>query len=335
MSKQVTKTDKSKAGKEKDNKKKEEKKEEVFEEMTGQGTFNYPNGNIYIGDYKQLTTGVKIREGKGKYIVSPSETHPNGVESYDGEWKEDKMEGYGIYHYSNGEVYEGNWLNNMHHGQGTYKFTNGTCYIGEWENHRMNGPGKYIYLNQKGFEGVFTNGEFHSSEQASLLDEKRIKGKIEEMKELAQEFYKNWEDIFSKADKKTIKDVLTPFFATSENMGSYVKSVYPKLEDRGPDKWNEAIKFCYGFGGKAAKGGEEIKPSITINIPKDEEDLIFMEKDSILVPQIQEELSSGQIIEISATLENRKVFLGLGYCKEQGKWLIVFFNDVTEKPAKK
>ena len=160
MSKQVTKTDKSKGTKEK---KKEEVKKEEFEEESGSATFNYPNGNVYIGQYKQLTTGVKIREGKGKYMVSPSAQNPNGIESYDGDWKEDKMEGYGVYHYSNGEIYEGNWVNNMHHGQGTYKFTNGTSYIGEWENHKMNGPGKFLYLNQKGFDGVFVNGEFHSA----------------------------------------------------------------------------------------------------------------------------------------------------------------------------
>ncbi|MCQ2818644.1 MAG: hypothetical protein MJ252_15365 [archaeon] len=329
MSKQVTKTDKNK-GKAND-KKKEDKKEEEFEEMTGTGTFFYPNGNIYEGEYKQLTTGVKIREGKGKYIISPSEDNPNGIERYEGDWKEDKMTGNGIYYYSNGEIYEGEWLNDMQHGKGTYKFANGTCYVGEWSEHKMNGEGRFINIDEKGFEGVFVKGEFHTANQSSLLDDKRIQKKIEEMKGLSQNFLKDWEEVFSKADKKTIKDVLTPFFATNENMGKYVKSTYPKFEDKGADKWNEAIKFAFGIGGKAAKGGEEIKPEVNINIPTNEEDLIFMEKDSLLVPQIQEELTSGQVIEILSSLESRKVSLGIAYSKELEKWLIVFFNDVTEK----
>ena len=52
----------------KDDKNKKPPVEETFPEETGTGKFIYPNGAIYIGDYKQLSTGVKIREGKGKMI---------------------------------------------------------------------------------------------------------------------------------------------------------------------------------------------------------------------------------------------------------------------------
>ena len=82
MSKPPAKTDKNKTAKDK---KKEEEKKEEFEEMTGTGTFIYPNGNIYEGEYKQLTTGVKIRQGKGKYIVNPTEENPLGTERYEGD----------------------------------------------------------------------------------------------------------------------------------------------------------------------------------------------------------------------------------------------------------
>ena len=159
MSKQVTKTDKSKGGKDK---KKEEQKVEEFPELNGNGKFTYPNGSVYIGDYKQLTTGTKIREGKGKLIHSPNEDCSDGIEWYEGGWKEDKMEGYGIYHYSNGDRYEGNWVNNMQHGLGTYVFTNGTKYEGEWKNHKMHGKGKYLNMHNKGWGGEFQEGGFHT-----------------------------------------------------------------------------------------------------------------------------------------------------------------------------
>ena len=52
----------------KDDKNKKAPVEETFPEETGTGKFIYPNGAIYIGDYKQLSTGVRVREGKGKMI---------------------------------------------------------------------------------------------------------------------------------------------------------------------------------------------------------------------------------------------------------------------------
>ena len=67
MSKQVTKNQKN------DKNKPEEQEQQVFEEKTGKSKFIYPNGAIYIGEYKQLTTGVKIREGKGK-MINPLES---------------------------------------------------------------------------------------------------------------------------------------------------------------------------------------------------------------------------------------------------------------------
>ena len=48
--------------------KKEEPQVEEFEEMVGEGKFVYPNKAVYIGQYKQLKTGVKIKEGKGKLL---------------------------------------------------------------------------------------------------------------------------------------------------------------------------------------------------------------------------------------------------------------------------
>ena len=65
-----------------------------------------------------MKTGQKIKEGKGK-LIQPGTVIINekerkkgktggneeliGCEYYDGEWKDDKMDGYGVYLYSNGD----------------------------------------------------------------------------------------------------------------------------------------------------------------------------------------------------------------------------------------
>jgi len=37
----------------------------------------------------------------------------SGNEYYEGTWKEDKMHGYGVYHYTSGAVYSGEWVNGL------------------------------------------------------------------------------------------------------------------------------------------------------------------------------------------------------------------------------
>jgi len=400
MSKQVTKNAKN------DKNKQETEEQQVFEEKTGKSKFIYPNGAIYIGEYKQLTTGVKIRQGKGKMInpleisqipsikskssiqvdeqyqeepeqedqqnkeneqqqepnkeeegkennpeqneeelkikkkktlpkttIDLTKPFPKGMEWYEGDWVEDKMEGYGVYHYSNGDIYEGNWKNNLHNGFGTYIFTDGHRYIGEWVDHKIHGKGKYLDMNNVGWAGEFREGNFHSKDQCNLNEEKRIIDKIEEIKKYNTNFIDSWENTFSTSDKKTIKDNLIPYFATEENMGKYFKENYPKFEERTPDKWNDALKFVFNrmTGGK----GGDVKGEMKINVPKTSEDLLFLNKEGMLTKQIQEDLSSGQVMEITTKLDNRTACLGLGYNKDLKKWLIIYFTDVTEKPGKK
>ena len=379
----------------KDDKGKKGVVEETFPEETGSGKFIYPNGAIYIGEYKQLSTGEKVREGKGKMIhplidarldpslnppkseilsekdskneeeedleeeekkeekkeeekkeeeeikekepyktnIDLSKELPLGTSWYEGEWKDDKMEGYGIYHYSNGDIYEGNWVNNKHHGHGTYKFTDGHRYEGEWKEHKMFGSGKYLDTEDVGWSGEFRNGSYHTKEQSSLNEEKRVLDKIESMKKIPEEFYKIWDETLTKSDKTNIKDNMSVFFGREDNIGKYVKENFPKYEEKAPDKWNEVLKFVFVPQTKApAKGSTvESKTEVVINVPKNGDDLMFMDKESLLVPQVQEDLNSGQVIEIEAWLEPRKVQLGIAYLKEIGKWVIVFFNDQSVK----
>ena len=54
-----------------------------------------------------------MREGKGKFFYQDG-----GF--YDGDWRANKMEGFGVLYYqSNRKAYEGQWVNDQFHGQGT------------------------------------------------------------------------------------------------------------------------------------------------------------------------------------------------------------------------
>ena len=170
---------KKKAEKSDKNQKKEEAPIEEFEECVGEGKFVYPNNAIYIGQYKQLKKGQKIKEGKGKIYMPGSKvlaqkgkenksqnTDLIGGECYDGEWKEDKMDGYGVYLYSNGDKYEGYWSMGSQNGKGKYIFTDGRAYEGEWKMQKMHGTGSFFCLDKySNFNGEFREGKFLTKNQ--------------------------------------------------------------------------------------------------------------------------------------------------------------------------
>lgn len=59
---------------------------------------------------------------------------PSVVETYMGEWKNDKRSGYGISERSDGLKYEGEWYNNKKYGYGVTTFSNGEKEEGKYKN---------------------------------------------------------------------------------------------------------------------------------------------------------------------------------------------------------
>jgi hypothetical protein len=53
-------------------------------------------------------------------------------EKFEGEWVDGKMQGRGIYHYSDGSVYDGNWMAGKMQGKGLFLYPNGNRYEGEF-----------------------------------------------------------------------------------------------------------------------------------------------------------------------------------------------------------
>lgn len=83
--------------------------------QTGTGKFHIGETTFYDGDWK-LYDGIKRREGTGILYYQSTEAEGKGNEIYEGEWKNDKPDGYGTYKYTSGALYKGEWKNGLHHG---------------------------------------------------------------------------------------------------------------------------------------------------------------------------------------------------------------------------
>ena len=128
------------------------------------------------------------------------------------------------------------------------QYPDGSSYEGAWHNNLMHGEGVYTDSEGIRWEGIFVDGGYESKMQKKLQAEKIIKEKRRQFEEKAKHFFQAFSEAFAKSDKKTVKDLLSPFFATGESCGEYISEPYPKFEEKQPDKWNEWFKLQYGDG---------------------------------------------------------------------------------------
>jgi hypothetical protein len=70
--------------------------------------------------------------------------HPSGSR-YEGEWKDAKACGKGVFVWSFGDRYEGDYRNGKPNGKGTYFWKDGSKYEGEWRHGKKHGKGKFTW----------------------------------------------------------------------------------------------------------------------------------------------------------------------------------------------
>ena len=63
----------------------------------------------------------------------------NNGEYYEGDFINDKNEGYGIYHFKNGDIWEGNFKNRRKNGIGIMISKNGSMFLTQYENDNFMG----------------------------------------------------------------------------------------------------------------------------------------------------------------------------------------------------
>ena len=79
-------------------------------------------GSFFKGNFKN-----GLRNGNGIWKRGPGNS-----DKYEGEYVEDKKEGYGVFKWQNGNLYKGNFFNDQKHGYGEMYWNDGSCYKGEW-----------------------------------------------------------------------------------------------------------------------------------------------------------------------------------------------------------
>ncbi|MEM1324041.1 MAG: caspase family protein [Bacteroidota bacterium] len=187
--------------------------------QNGQGTFVYPSGAKYIGDFENgeingvgicyYTDGSKYSgqwkdrypDGKGtktyanghkrsglwmkgqaideKGQLVEVEGADDGTDIQSGCISGDCENGEGVFAYADGSKYEGQFRGGMLNGWGTWYFTNGDKYIGNFKDNYLHGRGTIYPASGEKIIGEWVNGEYIGDGQAELGREGCIKGDCE------------------------------------------------------------------------------------------------------------------------------------------------------------
>ena len=125
-------------------------------------------GHLFHGE----CTLEGVREGKG------TEYYPNG-NRYVGNFKNGVREGSGVLVMKSGTRYEGDFSNGRFHGQGTLTTASGAVVLqGTWHSGRLEGHGKAIHGDGSVYEGTFEGGLRHGSGRVVYADGSVYKGEF-------------------------------------------------------------------------------------------------------------------------------------------------------------
>eukprot|EP00927_Polykrikos_kofoidii_P046690 TRINITY_DN40844_c0_g1_i1.p1 TRINITY_DN40844_c0_g1~~TRINITY_DN40844_c0_g1_i1.p1 ORF type:complete len:258 (-),score=40.13 TRINITY_DN40844_c0_g1_i1:203-871(-) len=119
----------------------------------GLGREEVPGGGYYEGPFR-----FGKREGSGVLVADES-----GVERYEGQFKEEFMEGVGRKVWADGCVYEGQWGRSRKDGVGIFEESGGRRYDGEWRDGKRHGVGTQVFDANTRYQGRWENGLQHGT----------------------------------------------------------------------------------------------------------------------------------------------------------------------------
>jgi hypothetical protein len=140
------------------------------DKFSGWGRESRTNGDVFEGRYENGLLngkGIFLNEKKCKYVGDFISTRRWGRGElttekfhYEGDFSDNKMHGNGrIKFLRDGIEYKGTFKNDQIEGYGVFKWRNGARYEGPVKAGKMNGMGRYIYANGKEYRGYFNRGE--------------------------------------------------------------------------------------------------------------------------------------------------------------------------------
>ena len=123
---------------------------------------NEVNGN---GKYITITNNTIQISFEGEFINNKANGYGiykiNKKGFYEGEWENDLQNNIGIEEWNDGSLYKGEFKNGKKCGIGTYIWNDGAKYYGEWNNNFINGWGVYFFKDEKIYLGEWINNEMN------------------------------------------------------------------------------------------------------------------------------------------------------------------------------
>ena len=114
------------------------------------GKKKYKDGE-YVGEFQN-----GLRDGKGTFYYYENNEYER--KKYEGDWKNDKIEGKGKMIWKSGGIYEGEWSNDLKEGKGFEVFPSGQKYEGNFKNSNYEGKGVLYYENGNRYAVYFKKG---------------------------------------------------------------------------------------------------------------------------------------------------------------------------------
>ncbi|KAL8088953.1 hypothetical protein AgCh_038647 [Apium graveolens] len=109
----------------------------------------HKNGDVYEGEFYKGKCS-----GSGVYYYNMSGR-------YEGDWIDEKYDGYGVETWAKGSRYRGQYRQGLRHGFGVYRFYTGDVYSGEWCNGQSHGYGAHTCEDGSRYVGEFKWGVKH------------------------------------------------------------------------------------------------------------------------------------------------------------------------------
>ncbi|KAI3804395.1 hypothetical protein L1987_25897 [Smallanthus sonchifolius] len=109
----------------------------------------YNNGDVYEGEFYKGKCS-----GSGVYYY-------NMDGRYEGDWVDQKYDGYGVETWAKGSRYRGQYRQGLRHGFGVYRFYVGDMYAGEWVKGQCHGYGVHTCEDGSKYFGEFKGGVKH------------------------------------------------------------------------------------------------------------------------------------------------------------------------------